>query len=130
MYIKVMENGTDCSVIRETQWTRRCCSWQRFVKRTRQRCGTHKNTISLPGELPYTHRTVNHSRNFVEPGTGVNTQRIERKWRDVKKKLLRDDAGNRHLLTRRLAEFWWKHGNVETPFLDLLAEIAHQYPQR
>jgi len=34
--------------------------------------------------LGYTHRTVNHSENFLDPVTHVQTQNIERFWRDLK----------------------------------------------
>ena len=35
-------------------------------------------------DLNYVHRTVNHRKNFVDPNTGANTQKIERKWREVR----------------------------------------------
>jgi hypothetical protein len=34
--------------------------------------------------IGYSHLTVNHQRNYVDPVTGINTQAIERPWLDVK----------------------------------------------
>ncbi|KAF0766790.1 DDE Tnp IS1595 domain-containing protein [Aphis craccivora] len=41
--------------------------------------------------IVYDHRTVNHSKNFVNPtiGTGVHTQAIEYSWGILKTKILR-----------------------------------------
>lgn len=36
------------------------------------------------GEESFTHLTVNHSLNFVDPETGAHTQNIERSWRDAR----------------------------------------------
>jgi len=35
---------------------------------------------------PYLHQSVNHSKNFVDPKTGANTQKEERLWREFKEK--------------------------------------------
>ena len=35
--------------------------------------------------LGFTHKTVNHSENFVDPNTKVNTQKIEGTWSLIKK---------------------------------------------
>jgi len=38
----------------------------------------------LGTEEMFTHMTVNHSINFVDPDTGAHTQNIERSWREVR----------------------------------------------
>lgn len=39
------------------------------------------------GDEGFTHFTVNHSVNFVDPETGAHTQNIERAWVEVRKQL-------------------------------------------
>ncbi|CAN8023165.1 unnamed protein product, partial [Ixodes persulcatus] len=43
--------------------------------------------------LQYTHHTVNHSRNFVDPRTGAHTQKIENTWEPAKALLIRKMRG-------------------------------------
>jgi len=59
----------------------------------------------LPG---YTHETVNHSVNFVDPRTGANTQRIERLWKTAKERNKRHNGTHRHMLHSYMCEFMWR----------------------
>ena len=64
------------------------------------------------------HNTVNHSRNFVDPVTGVHTQNIESYW-------------NRVQLPSYLDEFMWRerHGKTYRDTLDnIIRDIAQDYP--
>lgn len=61
-------------------------------------CRKTCNGLSLEGCV---HLTINHTYNFVDPGTGPHTQHIER--------LLREVRGNtKHHFIRHLAEFMFK----------------------
>ncbi len=81
------------------------------------------------GQLGYTHETVNHSENIVDPASGANTQRIETYWGHVKTKFLRNMRGSsRALLDSHLATYWWFNVHKDTPFADLCDAIAYHYP--
>ena len=41
----------------------------------------------------YTHETVNHQENYVDPFTGAHSQAIERSWLDAKIKILKKIRG-------------------------------------
>lgn len=56
-------------------------------------------------ENDYRHETVNHSRNFVNPTTGVHTNNIENLWMLLKQSLRRKYLRNRGNLDLYLAEF-------------------------
>jgi hypothetical protein len=52
----------------------------------------YRNIATWPG-FNYTHLTVNHEDNFVDPTTGAHTQRIECNWGHVKTEFLRKMHG-------------------------------------
>lgn len=66
----------------------------------------------------YTHHTVNHSENFVDPTTGAHTQTIESLWRHVKLKYKIKHCGATKLLERQLMEEWWRSVNAGKDLLD------------
>ena len=41
------------------------------------------------GRRGFAHSTVNHQRNYVDPGSGAHTQAVERSWLDAKIKILK-----------------------------------------
>ena len=74
------------------------------------------------------HHTVNHSRNFVHPATGVHTQNIESYWNRVKTKLKGCHA---HQIPSYLDEFMWRerHGTTYRDTVNnIIGDIAHDYP--
>lgn len=69
------------------------------------------------------HFKVNHSYNFVDPDTGVNTQKIERLWGSAKWRNKKHWGTSRHHLDSYLAEFMWRRG-VNDPFQQILKDIT------
>lgn len=57
----------------------------------------------------FTHQTVNHSVNFVNPENGVHTNNIENLWMLLKQSLRRKYLRNRQNLELYLAEFCARH---------------------
>ena len=77
------------------------------------------------------HNTVNHSRHFVDPVTGVHTQNIESYWNRVKTKLKRMKGCHAHQLSSYLDEFMWRECHGETyrdTLQNIMRDIAHDYP--
>ena len=81
------------------------------------------STWSVP---QYVHKTVNHSENFVDPGTGAHTQRIESCWGHVKTAIRRMRHGAKGNLSFHLAEEWWRRFHARTPFAGILEEVRRQ----
>ena len=75
----------------------------------------------------YAHLTVNHSINFVVPGTNIHTQTIESTWGQAKKKFRNSMTTNPELLDTYLAEYCWKKQHSDSPFHNLIVEIRNQY---
>ncbi|KAI5736131.1 hypothetical protein M8J76_000299 [Diaphorina citri] len=67
-------------------------------------CWKAYNCLSDEG---FTHLTVNHSFNFVDPDTGAHTQNIERLWREVRSHVPRFGGIEKHF-DGYLAEFHFK----------------------
>ena len=77
----------------------------------------------------YTHHTVNHSENFVNPTSGVHTQGIEGSWNIVKKRMRRGSTTNPdELLETHLAEGCWRRRNKANIFNIIIKGIRNLYP--
>ena len=63
---------------------------------------------ALRNNPDYTHLTVNHSVNFVDPVTGVHTQNIENTWMKAKCKQKKQFGLHRSMLNSYLHEFMWR----------------------
>jgi hypothetical protein len=75
------------------------------------------------------HGLINHRHNFVDPVTGVNTQRIESNWNAIKSKILSHTGGQTTSLHARLVEYAWRMEHRGHEFSALIAEINRQFPQ-
>ncbi|KYM95728.1 hypothetical protein ALC62_13634 [Cyphomyrmex costatus] len=76
----------------------------------------------------YTHCTVNHSVNFVNPDTGVHTQNIERVWRDMRANIPRYGTREKHYIYC-LTEFLFKRIYNFDERIDTFFEImSTMYP--
>ncbi|RUS85856.1 hypothetical protein EGW08_006408 [Elysia chlorotica] len=73
----------------------------------------------------YTHGTVNHSQNFVNPETGANTNLIENTWWCIKRSLPATHTRKEHFAAH-LAEFIWrkKHQTRDCLFTAFLEDVV------
>ena len=58
--------------------------------------------------MGFSHQTVNHSLNFVNPQNGTNTQNVESLWNRLKRQLKRMMGKTYDSLKRHLTEWMWK----------------------
>ena len=77
----------------------------------------------------YTHLTVNHSENFVNPLTGAHSQTVECMWNLAKSRNRRHFGTHRQMLDSYLCEFMWRQRlNGRNPFDVILENIATYWP--
>jgi hypothetical protein len=69
--------------------------------------------------LSMTHRTVNHSRHFTDPDTGVHTNTVEGTWNGIKYHL-KTRSRARDGLQSHLMEFCWRRQNATALWACLL----------
>jgi transposase-like protein len=82
------------------------------------------NRIAAMG---YTHETVNHSVNFVDPVTGAHTQNIERSCKAAKERNMRHNGTHRSMLDSYMCEYIWRKRqgiNGIDVFDNILRDIA------
>ena len=78
--------------------------------------------------IGFTHRTVNHSVNFVDPTTGVHTQTIESTWNRHKSLIKTMRGCHRAFLPSYLNQFMWFERFSNNAFESLCQQIANQFP--
>ena len=80
-------------------------------------------------ELGYDHRVVNHSRNFVDPQSGVCTNGVEGMWSHAKAKFKAMNGTSRILIAEYLTEYMWVQRFPGNKFANLWKCISemHQY---
>jgi transposase-like protein len=81
--------------------------------------------------LGYTHNTVNHSVNFVDPATGAHTQTIERSWKAAKERNKRHNGTRRMMLDSYMCEYMWRvrhKVNGADVFTSIVRDIALFWP--
>jgi len=77
----------------------------------------------------YGHQTVNHSRHYVDPNTGVHTNNIEARWNACKARFKAKWGVNRNLIPGYLDEYMWRSRRPrERCFAEILDAIRRQYP--
>ena len=108
--------------------------WQEFPSDSQNRNLTAKTAKFLSASPldtsnhGYIHLTVNHSKNFVDPFTGVHTNTVEGLWSAVKRKLKRMNGTRYDRIPEYLDEFMWKRQfNQGDRFLAIIQDIAAGY---
>ena len=77
----------------------------------------------------YTHHTVNHKKNFVNPKTGKHTQLVECLWGVNKRQIPNRIRGKScNLLQTYLAQQWWRsiHGTNGPEMFEMIITILNE----
>ncbi|KCZ80139.1 hypothetical protein H312_02471, partial [Anncaliia algerae PRA339] len=75
----------------------------------------------------YNHFVVNHSENFVDPLTGMYTQRVENMWMRAKQRNKKECGTKKELLEGYLFEFMWREKYNNDPFKNIIDHIRLFY---
>jgi len=81
---------------------------------------------TIQRDLGFSHLTVNHSVNFVNPATGCHTQHIESYWNRVKSWIKTMKGVRNDGLQLYLAEFMWKDNHRERSLVVLMGLLQVQ----
>ena len=85
---------------------------------------SYRQIVNLPQQ--YSHLTVNHSYNFVDPQTGAHTQGVESMWRSCKCWNMIECGTRRECLDSYLSEFMWRSAEVQNIFPgDVSRSVPH-----
>lgn len=97
-----------------------------------------KERVVAPGSVitsdvqgNYTHRTINHSRNFVDPVSGATTNHVESYWKRAKSIFKGMNGTQKHMLPSYLDKFMWLEHFGQTHnlcFINILVYISERYP--
>jgi len=81
------------------------------------------------GQVGYQHVTVNHSRFYVDPNTGVHTNDIESRWNAAKKRFRQMFGVHREFIAEYLDEHMWRSRRPQSDYLhDFVDAISRRYP--
>ena len=74
--------------------------------------GAYKKLNHLGGVSPYTHKEVNHHKNYLNPeDKSIHTQNIERMWKEMKEKKMKMNGVKCELTEFYVSEWNWKRRN-------------------
>ena len=92
------------------------------------RWAAYNDIQNMPNQN-YTHLTVNHRYNFVDPNSGAHTQHIESTWRSAKVRNKKQCGTHRSMLDSYMCEFMWRRKlNGRNPFDTILEDIGAFWP--
>ena len=81
--------------------------------------------------LGFVHETVNHSRHFKDPDTGVCTNHVEAYWNAVKRRFKQMVGTSEDMVSSHLDEHMWRQQFGSTDklaYMNLKCHIAERYP--
>ena len=89
------------------------------------------NAIQTQVGINYGHRTVNHSRHFVDPNSGAHTQNVESMWASCKRLFRSLNVMHSRLPDTYFPEFMWRRQydkGGSTAFWNIIRNIKKQCP--